>query len=792
MHLWHSGILGVFDMKRSSILIYIVTVLLIVSGARAQSTSLEGRIEDSAKAPIAGAIVVLRNRSTGLERLTNTDGDGHFVFSGLNNAEYEVSVRAGGFAVRKEIVTSGQSALVLTLQPEELRASVTVYSGSRQAELQESLNTAVSVVTRADIDNKGYQTVGEVLKEVPGVQTRLGSDTGTVSGIAGEQIQGVGSRQALVMLDGFPIIAARGIKSGTINLDRQSTGKIEQVEVVQGAASALYGSDAIGGVVNLISREATKPLQARFTISGGNFGVLSQGVEVGMKKKSVSGFFTFNRDKQNEFDLTPSTFDTTGAGFHRYDVFAKPKWEISPKFYITGMANIFMGHARGRSIGEPDPTQNYASGKQYDNTRDITQNYGLSANWAPTVKTVIQARGYFSRYDEYSQTSFANGQTFPDDNLFQRFGRVDASILQIWGERQIMQAGGEWSTDRYRGINRLSGTGGQRADTSTLWGQDKISLANWITVTLGARYDKHSVFGSAVSPKIGLSIRATDRLAVRASWGRGFRAPDLGQLYYKFYNPTNFYQVFGNPNLRPEHSGSWQIGAEYASTKKNYRFGLNLFRNDVVNMIDPLTVGFVLPFASPGTLSLSQAYAYISSIGLNPAEYPIRPYRLLIVYNNITKIYTQGIEANADFKLPARFSVASAYTYLDARDKSTGSYLPERFKHQGFVRLGYDNEDLGFRANIRASFYSNWKASSQSNRVVQGEILSPAFQLVDIFASKSVKKGVEIYGTVENVFGNQDANVGRFDTTGMPLPIIRPDAGRMFRVGVRLNLSRDK
>lgn len=786
-----TGVL-IFFMYRH-LLLYVVLSIMVAAGlAVGQTAMVKGTVQDSANLPIAGAVVVLRNRSTGLERLTNTDVEGKFSFGNLNAAGYEIIATATGFGRRSQAVEINGSEILVTLEPEQFHETVTVISGSRQAELQESLNTAVEVVTRREIDSKGYQTVGEVLKEVPGVQTRLGSDTGTVSGIAGEQIQGVGSRQSLVLLDGFPIIAARGIKSGTINLDRQSTGKIEQVEVVKGAASALYGSDAIGGVVNLISREPTMPLSGSLMVSGGNFGVLSQAAETGVRKGRYGGFFSFNRDKQNEFDLTPNTFDTTGAGFHRYDVFAKQKWEFSPKFFMTAMGNLFTGRARGRSIGEPDPTQNYASGKQFDDTHDITQNYGVTANWTPTSKTVIQARGYFSRYDEYAKTSFANGQSFPDDNLFQRFGRVDASILQIIGERQIVQVGGEWATDRYRGLNRLASNAGQQANTSTAWAQDKISLTNRMTLTLGLRYDAHSIFGSAASPKIGLNFRASDRINLRASWGRGFRAPDLGQLYYKFYNPTNFYQVFGNPNLSPEHSGSWQAGAEYSSTKKSYRFGINLFRNDVVNMIDPQTIGFVLPFPSPGALTIAQARAYLNSIGLDPVQYPIMPFRLLIVYNNISKIYTQGIEASADIKLPRNFSLSSNYTYLDARNKATGAYLPERFKHQGAVRLAYDNERAGFRANIRSSFYSEWKASSQSNRVVQGELASSGFQLVDAFAAKDVRKNFEAYIGVENLLNNKDANAGKFDSTGQPLPILRPDAGRMFRFGVRYRFSKAK
>ncbi|MFN3330581.1 MAG: TonB-dependent receptor plug domain-containing protein, partial [Pyrinomonadaceae bacterium] len=409
------------------------------------------------------------------------------------------------------------------------------------------------------------------------------------SGAAGQQIQGIGSRQSLVLLDGFPIINARGIKSGVINLDRQSTARIEQIEVVKGAASALYGSDAIGGVINLITREPKSPLEGSVTISGGNFGRFDPRAEFGLKRKRTSVFLSVERHKQNSFDLTPTLPDTTGAGFHRYDFFGKAKYEFTPNFYVTGFADAKKANSVGISLGE--------AGYQSDDVDETFQTYGLTANWNVNSRTAVQARGYFARYDEIGSvfvlpnSRFRSGARFPDENLFQRFGRLDASLIHVWGERQIMQIGAEWNTDRYAGFNRLRNASGERADTRVFWAQDKISVTNWITLTLGIRYDNHSIFGSAVSPKIGLNVRATERINLRASWGRGFRAPDLGQLYYRLYNPTNLYQVFGNPNLAPEHSGSWQVGAEYSSTKKTYRFGINFFRNDVRNLIEATNFG---------------------------------------------------------------------------------------------------------------------------------------------------------------------------------------------------------
>ena len=761
-------------------LLFVLILFAFSNSVDAQSKEISGKITDQNDAGIAGASVVVRNISTGLERIISTDAEGSFILKGISEGDYEVTVIAEGFERQTQKVESNQLNIKLGVAP--LRTETTIYSGSRQEELRESLNTKVDVVTRTQIKDSGYESVGDVLKEIPGILTRRGSDTGTSSGAAGEQIQGIGSRQALVLLDGFPVTNARGIKSGNINLDRQSTARLEQIEVVKGAASALYGSDAIGGVINLITREPRKPLDGSLSFSGGNFGVVDMRSELGFKKKGWSGFGSIERHKNNGFDLTPTTIDTTGAGFHRYDYFAKLKYDFSEKFYITGLGDYKNGNSQGRSLGE--------AGFQRDDVDETNQSYGATANWSPNARTVIQLRGYFSRYDEIGRYTLLassrnpNEVRQPDENLFERFGRFDASLSYVWGERQLIQFGGEWTTDRYRGINRLRNNSGEKADTRVAWGQDKIFLTNWATLTLGLRYDDHSIFGSAVSPKFGLNILATDRINLRASWGRGFRAPDLGQLYYRLYNPTNLYQVFGDPNLRPEHSGSWQVGAEYSSTKKDYRFGINFFRNDVRNLIEAKSFGFIL--------SQGQANGVLSSLGLNPDDYVVRLNRLLFVYQNLSNIYTQGIESDFDIKLPRNFVVSGAYTYLDARNKLDDSYLPERSKHQGLLKLAYDNPELGFRANARMSMLSSWQTSSISNRGLTEQITGKAYQTVDVYSAKSLKKGFEVYGTIENIFDVKDQNFNKFRPDGSgPYPIVRPDVGRMFRIGIRYNFSRN-
>ena len=98
-----------------------------------------------------------------------------------------------------------------------------------------------------------------------------------------------------------------------------------------------------------------------------------------------------------------------------------------------------------------------------------------------------------------------------------------------------------------------------------MWLQHRLTIGGRVTTTLGVRTDHHSEFGTAVSPKIAANARLGGGVSARASYGRGFRAPDIGQLYYRFLNPSSIYQVIGNPNLQPEYANSLQIGGEYAT-----------------------------------------------------------------------------------------------------------------------------------------------------------------------------------------------------------------------------------
>lgn len=740
--------------------------------AAASAPDISGSVRDSSGASVPRALLLLRNLDTGFERLVAADEHGLFAFAGLAPGRYRLLARAPGFAlVERDVVAPQPAAVSVSLWPAPVVEQVSVVAGSRHEQLRESLDTRVEVLTRERVRDTGYESVGEALREVPGVVTRRGSETASV---AGEQIQGIDSRQVLVLLDGQPLLGARGIKRGTLNLDRQSTGRLERIEVVKGASSALHGSDAIGGVINLVTREAERAFESEFVLSGGSRGVLDARAQAALARGRWQGVFSLERHSGDGFDLFPSTPDRTGAPFERHDVYAKLRFDASAAWALGAFASGYWNDATARVFGE--------AGLQDSATEDDACNFGLTAEWKPSARTRVQARGYHGRYDEHARNLLLTpaAPPLPDDELHERLEKVDVTLAHVIGERQFLQLGLERWQDEYRGVNRLRRDAGEQVTTSVAWAQDRISLPGRLTVTLGARLDRHSVFGSALSPKLGLGWRANGALRLRASYGRGFRAPDLGQLYYRFLNPTNLYQVLGNPRLAPEHANSYQVGAEFALRSGRVRAGANVFRNDVSNLIDAVNLGFVT--------SAGQLASIAAREGLQPDFRPVLN-RLLFFHKNIADARTQGLEFDAEARLRAGFSVSGSYTLLSAVDRASGLTLPNRNRHQGQARVAWEHARHGTRANLRASFFSSWIAARVTRAGQAVDTRAPGFQLWDLYIAQKLRGGLEAFAAVDNLTDNRDPNAGLLDASGQPQPVYRAEAGRAARVGLRLSLA---
>ncbi len=732
---------------------FAVAAALSLIVAAAHAATLKIAAVDAAGLGVNAAEVRVRHRASGQSTLCTTDRTGSCQID-LPPGSYALEASTSDLEGRTTIDFSGATQPVkVTLDPRPLRSAVTVVSGSRTEELQEESPTKVEAVTREQMLTTGYERVSDVLQEIPGVLVRRGS----TSTVGGEQIQGIDSRQVLVLQDGLPIVGARGIKSGALNLNRQTSDRLSRVEVAKGSGSAIYGSDAMGGVINMITREPTAPFEAGVSASGGTLGTLDIRGDFGGRRGPLTYFFNVGGNRMDSYTLIPGGPTTVGPDLRRRDGLFKARYRFHPKFALGFTANAYHNREVGRNLAETGLVSGLAN--------DSTQNFALVADVVLDSATTLQARAYSARYDENNLTTPIGRSEPPSpSNLNERLKRLDATLSRLFSAGHLLQGGVEWAQNLYRGANRLVGDNiGQQVTSTDTWLQDKWTVNRFLTLTMGGRVTAHSLFGNAAVPKAGAIVKLNDNWILRGSFGLGFRAPDLGQLYFRFANPASFYQVIGNPNLRPEHSRTFQAGALYRRSR--YRFGATLFRNDIRDLIDSRLTG------TPRTAA--ELNAILGAYGV-PAFFNPLLGRQTFVYVNQARIFTQGVELDGEFAQHRNLRFSGSYTFLNALDRLTRLGLPQRHRHHGQTRIDYSIPRWGLTTNLRGSFYSHWLLNAATGT------RGLPFRIWDAYAGKDFRRGFQTFLAVDNLNNSRDGKLA------LPVPTFdRPDYGRTFRVGLR-------
>lgn len=748
----------------------VLTFLLITYVTlRAQTAvhQFEGRILDPQGTVVVHALVTLRNTLTGIARQVTTNDDGTYKFPDVAPGEYTVTASASGLATQARSVEARTDTPIescdITLPLSTVQQSVTVISGSRVQELQRDSPLPIDLVTRQRILRTGYETVADVLGEITGIVTR---NNASFSGGSQQQIDGVASQDVLVLQDGLPIVGARGIKSGIIDLDQQNIGKVDRIEVVRGAASSLYGSEAVGGVINLITREPTEPLEGSIRLSGGSLGALDSGVDLGTHWKKFSLFADLESHGIGSYTLLPGNESTIGADQQRYDGLFKLRYNFDPKFSLGFSATAYHNEATGKNT---DASGTATSGYDRAKSHDSTQSYALVADFLPTAKTVIQGRLYTSRYDENSyqypiDAAGSLGPQFDYGDLHEQYRRIDATLSRELGSRQLVQGGDEWVQDQYRGLNRLVGDdAGQQVTTNDFWLQDRIQPTRNLLITLGGRYNHHSLYGSHLVPKVGAVYRISDHWTIRGAYGKGFRSPTIGELYYRLEHPEYFYQVIGNPTLSPERSESYSLGGDYQ--KNRFSIGVTLYRNNLNRLINYTFAGF--------PVSNRQLQAILTQYGV-PAYFGAQPFLATYIYTNIDQAYTQGVNLKGSLLLTRRLRLDAAYSYLDPYDKGSHQILMERSRNQGYFKTEYVSRRWGFIANIRANFFGRWLIDPTRNTH------EPVYAIWKLYGSKDITQRVQFYAAIDNLTNSRDPLLAQ-----SPPIYDRTDYGRTFRIGMR-------
>lgn len=668
----------------------------------------------------------------------------------------------------------------VTAQAEELPVysfDEVVVTATRTENDVKKVPASTQVITQEDIKRGGATSVRNALSMYANIFQKSKVRGGGHDII----IRGMETKHSLVMVNGRRIsneADANGL-GNAMSLDRININDVEKIEIVRGPSSALYGSEAMGGVLNII----TKPSKEQTLLTGlehtsedtshwwhadtGRIGNFSMTLDARFNKINRSML-----DTATESDPY-GTAQTYNASLNYY---------VNDHSYVNAYMDYYSQHLKtdtGTPVMKPI-TLTTSSGKMSLSGQAMLEgtgskaykqkNYGISWN-GKTDKNDWQIQAYMSKFN-WSTTSNTKvlgsippaGMEGMFNFLLQKknaydFNHDEHTMWAIEGRDSLrvndhhrVTFGAEYVKDKVAGtglgangdsVYSITENGKTKSSSEktlssyAAYLQDEIEYGKWFIVP-AIRYDHHSAYGSHTSPKIGVTYNATDHFRIKANYGDGFKAPSVSQLYYDLdmeMGRGNWVHLTGNPNLKPEKSKSWDLGVE-AEFGKGYG-SLTYFDNDVDNLITSIPKGK-------------------DSNGHN-----------LHRYENVNKARIKGLENTLGYRFNDTLEFKVTSTLLDAKDTSAGKDLTQRARLSQIYQLIYDDhKDTGWSAVLWNQLDYKFVTGKAWE---SGESVKKSYSLTNFSLTRKVNKDTRVYGSVQNIFDKKDEDCdldGRFWSIG--------------------------
>lgn len=401
----------------------------------------------------------------------------------------------------------------------------------------------VSVVTKEEIEKMHYRNIPDILRHTNGINV---ADYGYPG--AKTTIYLNGSNRVLVLVDGRRMNLPDYNGIDLINL--VGADNVERIEVMKGAGSALYGSDAIGGVINIITRQG---LENKTTISlaTGSFGRKSYGVTTSGKEKDISWFFTYKDEHSDDFKVGDSKYYQDKYGEKReYSAYDGKSYtlrmdkELNDKDYLTF---TYQGYSNEKQF----PGSYYGWGATWGN--DSTHSLDLTYTSQLSDKSTGKLKLFENNSHNYGGPR--NGPANYDSKI--KVKGLEYQVTSQINPQHLLTTGLEWRKDE------LDNTGidNKHQDTvnKALYLQDQWKVSDKLSLTSGVRFDDHEQYGKNTTPRFLLNYQANEKTNYYASWAKFFRAPTFIDLYYA--------PPYGNPNLKPEEGRSTEFGFNHKFDK---------------------------------------------------------------------------------------------------------------------------------------------------------------------------------------------------------------------------------
>jgi len=595
-----------------------------------------------------------------------------------------------------------------------------VVTATRTATPIEKVGASVTVLTQPAIEASQAVTVTELLAQQPGVSYTRNGGPGTSTSL---NIRGAETQHTVVLIDGVKLNDPSSTQGG-FNSGNLLVGDVARIEILRGAQSTLWGSQAIGGVVNIVTADPTAPFTTSVDVEGGSrqTGYLRAGMGGASDKlvwRVAGGFYSTDGFSAYKTGTETDGYHNTGlSGRLRYNfsdavsaevrsVWSKGKNDFdgfagdSPEYGRTEELVVYSG----LNFALLDGRWNNRVGYAYTDTDRANYNPAR-----PAVPLTFDAAGKNKRFE------------------YQGVFAVSEAVTATFG------AESENSRMRTRSPsvatpNPAFRTG--KVGVDSVYGQLQAEVIKGLTLTAGVRYEDHDTYGSHTLGQASAAWALNEgNTVLRASFGQGFRAPGLYELYSEY----------GNLSLSPEKFDSWDAGVEQHFFGGKAKASATWFQREADNEIryNSCSTGSTDPLCAPGGVF---RFGY---------------------YRNVQKTKTQGVELIGEVKPVAGLTITGNYTYTDAQSESgtsKGKQLTRRPKNMGNLSVGY-RWPVGLTTTVAARYVGKTYNNDANTQVVKD------YTLVDLRAAYEINKTYEVFGRVENLFDKDYQTILNYGTAG--------------------------
>lgn len=669
---------------------------------------------------------------------------------------------AATFITHAQTEAPGQKIREATLNP-------VIVTGTGTYRKAENSPVEVKVITARQLKDAHVSNLQEALSQLSTNITTHTNGMGTFI-----NYNGISDDYILILENGKRV-------TGDDRWNRISISSIKRIEILSGAASALYGSDAIAGVINIITDNDKEALGASVTTQMRSKGRLDQDINVHLTEGKLSSYTGFNHRQADNWQVNhyqqfmegdQPVYKLTGRpmsqAFRSNNITERLEWRISDQMDVYAKGSYY-DHRTARDRNATYFAQKAATDKTSGNTtysytprqaytydlHHATWNAGAGARWVPNKDTHLYLDIYTDNFkSDYSYWQTATTEEHDETRKHTRYYNETLKGIFRLNDRNKLSAGLETEQES---LNSASDNIDKESTyTYNIFAQDEVRILKRLEGVVGLRYTYNKNFGSNVTPNVALFYHAAG-IRTRLSYAEGYRTPQLSQLYATDQAKTAARYTLNNPSLKAEKNRFWNANVEYAN--KWMSVSVSGFINRIRDMINYRTL----------TLEEIQADPHLSSL------YD-EGWTTLRQRDNIDEATVKGLSANAKVFLPGGFSVSGGYTWSDSKAKSVT--LDKKTQAYTITETPVDKSVKNV-ANVTVAWNHSWESyhmNIQVNGHIQGERYSstygyaPRYQQWDINSRHSfqlrqitIEPGIGI----ENIFNKRDESYwnSNFSTT---------------------------